>query len=141
MLAAVKQWYNDHKMKHHLLEFLDEMEKNLETFYVMDQRQFITAGFKRSAYESVQGFDFINKSDAIKKYITTIDDFNKSFDAYKEFEQWYTSNTDHKTPDNAKKLHALKNSVDEKLKGMDAVIIPAGQDLEREMLKLRIIRA
>jgi len=38
-------------------------------------------------------------------------------------------------------LHALKDELDGKIMGLEAVIILAGQDLEREMLQLGLLKA
>ena len=35
----------------------------------------------------------------------------------------------------------MKQELDEKLRAMEAVIIPAGQDLEREMVRLGLLKA
>jgi hypothetical protein len=44
-----------------------------------------------------------------------------------------------KTSDNAKKLHAFKHGLDAKVKSMEAIIITAGQSLEKELLNLGFI--
>ena len=62
-------------------------------------------------------------------YAKAMEDFNHSFKAYKEYEAWYSGDIKNKTPENARKLHALKEELDQKLNGMEAVIISAGQDL------------
>ena len=71
----------------------------------------------------------------------TRQDFDASLKAYKEYEIWYTGDVKNKTPEGARKLHALKHDLDQMLKGMEALIIPAGQDLEREMLKLGLLKS
>jgi hypothetical protein len=129
------------QLKKNLLDFLGEMEKNLELFYVMDQRQFITSGYLTDIWPLVKDLDMIKNHETIVKYAQATESFNLSLKAYKEYENWYTGDSNNKTPENSRKLHALKHDLDEKLKGMEAVIIPAGQDLEREMLKLGLLKA
>ena len=124
-----------------LFDFLAEMEKNLEFFYVMDQRQFITHGFLIDVWLRVKDLDMIRQHETILMYARAMQDFNQSLKAYKEFEAWYTSDINHKSPENARKLHVLKNDLDHRLKGMESVIILAGQDLERQMLKLGLLKA
>lgn len=126
-------------MKKQMLSFLDEMEKNLELFYVMDQRQFILGGFHDKAALAVESLESVKKHESIRVYLAAIRDFNNSFAAYKEYEQWYASDTQNKTQENAKKLHASKHALDNKLKTLEAIIIYAGQDLERELLQLGYI--
>ena len=85
--------------------------------------------------------DIIKSHGTIAVYATAMEGFNQSFKAYKDYETWYTADINRKTPENARKLHALKNELDQNLKSLEAVIILAGQDLEREMLKLGLLKA
>ena len=126
-------------MKKQLLAFLDEMEKNLETFFVMDQRQFITHGFRMEAWPLVKDLDIIKKQEAITAYAGAIEEFNRLFKEQKEYEQWYVSDLKNKTSDNARKLHAMKQELDTRVKAMEAIIIPAGQALEKELLQMGFI--
>ncbi len=123
-----------------LRALLAEMEKNLEAFYVMDQRQFITGGFETAAWARVQGMDIVAKQEAIQMYAAAINKFNALFQEYKAYEQWYASDMKNKTQDNAKKLHGLKHELDTRLKDMEGIIIPAGQALEKEMLTLGMLK-
>ena len=132
---------SDRQLRKDLFDFLAEMEKNMELFYVMDQRQFITAGFLTDMWPRVKDLELIKRHESIALYTHATEDFNLSLKTYKDYEAWYTGNIDHKTPENAKKLHAQKHELDLKLKGYESVIIPAGQDLEREMLKLGLLKA
>jgi hypothetical protein len=141
MFSIFKKKSQQEQLKKDLFDFLGEMEKNLELFYVMDQRQFIINGFLTDIWPRVKGVDLIKKHESIVVYAKAIDGFNLSLKAYKEFETWYTADPARKTPENARKLHGLKAELDQKLKGMEAVIIPAGQDLEREMVQLGILKA
>jgi len=81
------------------------------------------------------------KYESISQYAKSILDFNEALKVHKEYEAWYIGDINNKTPENSRKLHALKHDMDSKLKGMEAVIILAGQDLEREMLKLGLLKA
>jgi len=129
------------QLKKKLFDFLAEMEKNMESFYVMDQRQFITHGFSTDTWAQVKDMDIIKRHETIIKYAAATEDFNNSLKAHKEYENWYTSDINNKTPENARKLHAMKNELDLKLRAMEAIIIYAGQDLEREMLQLGLLRS
>jgi len=128
-------------LKNNLFDFLAEMERNLELFYVMDQRQFITSGFLMDVWPRVKDMDIIKRHGTIAVYATSMEDFNHSLKTHKEYETWYASDINNRTPDNARKLHALKNELDQKIKSLEAVIILAGQDMEREMLKLGLLKA
>jgi hypothetical protein len=140
-MFPLKNGFKDGQLKKNLFDFLAEMEKNLEFFYVMDQRQFITNGFLTEMWPQVKDIDIIKRHETIIMYAKATEDFNRSLKAYKEYETWYTGDANNKTPEGARKLHALKHELDQKLKVMESVIIPAGQDLEREMLQLGLLKA
>jgi|GEM_PF-1983565 len=132
---------NDRTLRKQLFDLLAEMERNMELFYVMDQRQFITSGFVTDTWPKVKDLEIIKRHESIAMYARATEDFNNSLKAFKEYEAWYTGDINHKTPENAKKLHAQKHELDMKLRAYESVIIPAGQDLEREMLKLGLLKA
>jgi hypothetical protein len=141
MFSIFKNDPKDGQSGKNLFDFLAEMEKNLEFFYVMDQRQFITHGFLTDCWPRVCDMDIIKQHETIAQYARGAEDFNHSLTAYKEYEAWYTGDVKNKTPEGARKLHALKHDLDQKLKTMEALIIPAGQDLEREMVKLGLLKS
>jgi len=141
MFSIFKINSKEGQLKKDLFDFLAEMEKNMESFYVMDQRQFITHGFLMDVWPVVKDIDIIKRHDSIISYAKSIEDFNHSFKAHKEYEVWYSADLKNKTPESAKKLHALKDELDGKIVGLEAVIILAGQDLEREMLQLGLLKA
>lgn len=132
--------FQQQQLRKNLLAFLAEMEKNLELFYVMDQRQFITQVFLLDCWDLVKDEELVTRHESMMVYVNAIKAFNKSFKEHKEFEQWYTADMARKTPDNAKKLHALKHDLDKQLKSFEAIIILAGQDLEKEMLQLGMLK-
>ena len=140
MFKLLNQWQQQRQAHKHLLAFLDEIEKNLELFYVIDQRQFVIRGFVLEMWDKVKGIDTIKRHESIAAYANALADFNQAFQSWKDYERWYTSDTQHKTPDNARKLHTLKNGLDKILKGLEAIIIPAGQALEKEMLGLGLLK-
>jgi hypothetical protein len=140
MFSIFKKNSGDDQLRNNLFDFLAEMERNLELFFVMDQRQFITSGFLTDIWPMVKDMDIIKRHETIAVYARAMEDFNHSLKVYKEYETWYTGDVKNKTPEGGRKLHALKAELDQKLKGMEAVIIPAGQDLEREMLKLGLLK-
>jgi hypothetical protein len=128
-------------LKKNLIDFLAELETNLESYYVMDQRQFIIEGFSMDIWPRIKDVDIIKRHETINKYACATEDFNNSLKTHKEYEAWYIGDINHKTPENARKLHAMKNELDLKLKSMEVLIILAGQDLEREMLQLGLLKS
>ena len=141
MFSIFKKRTEEEQLKKNLFDFLAEMEKNMELFYVMDQRQFITSGYLTEMWPRVNGIDIIKKHESIGVYARSMEDFNQALKVHKDYEVWYTGDVNNKTPENSRKLHALKHELDLKLKGMEAIIILAGQDLEREMVKLGLLKA
>ena len=107
MFSIFKINSKEGQLKKDLFDFLAEMEKNMESFYVMDQRQFITHGFLMDVWPVVKDIDIIKRHDSIISYAKSIEDFNHSFKAHKEYEVWYSADLKNKTPESAKKLHAL----------------------------------
>ena len=141
MFSIFKKKSTEESLRKHLFDFLAEMEKNMELFYVMDQRQFITSGFLTGMWPLVKNIEIIKRHSSLTKYANAMQDFNHSLKAHKDYEIWYTGDLKNKSPENAKKLHALKNDLDMKLKDMEAIIILAGQDLEREMVQLGLLKS
>lgn len=141
MFSLFKNNSKDEQLRKNLFDFWAEMEKNLEFYYVMDQRQFITHGFLTDVWPQIKDMEIIKRHQSIVVYAQATLDFNHSLKAYKEYEIWYTGDVKNKTPEGARKLHALKAELDQKLKAMEAIIIPAGQDLEREMVQLGLLKS
>lgn len=139
MLRLFESWRNEKSLKEKLLAFLAEMERNLETYYVMDQRQFITHGFEMLMWEQVKDLDVVKRHTALLAYGETLAEFNRAFNEHKDFERWYSSNMDHKTQENSKKLHMLKHDLDKRVKMLEPILIMAGQALEKELLNLGFI--
>ena len=127
-------------MKKVLMPFYEELTKNLEIFYVMDQRQFIDMEFQFVRWQqarSVMDFGFARQ---ILDYAKELEDFNRSYRDFKEYERWYASDLKNKSPENARKLHEQKHALEQRLKQMDKVIISAGEQLELKLLELKFIK-
>ncbi len=109
MFDAIKKNWEQHVLKQNLLAFLDEMDHNLELFYVTDQRQFITKTFILDVWPTVKDTEMVRKHDSVAIYAAALLDFNAGHKAYKDYETWYTSDINNKSPENAKKLHVMKH--------------------------------
>ncbi len=140
MIPLLKKIQEKRKIKKDLVCFLEEMEQNLETFYVMDQRRFITQGFALRAWDAVKELNSIKKHESIIVCIRAFERFNVLFKEHKDFEQWYSADLERKTPENARKLHGMKHELDKQLESMESLIIPAGKALEKEMLDQGLIK-
>lgn len=139
MLDIIQSWRAKNALRKQLLAFLNEMDKNLETLYVIEQRQFILSGFLLDKWEHVKDLDLIKHQEAVKVYAAALLDFNNALKEHKTYEQWYASDIKHKTKDNAQKLHVLKNALDQKVNPLESIIITAGQAFERELLNMGLI--
>ena len=140
MLLFINELFLRRRIKGLLLPLLEEMEENLERFYVMDQRQFIESDFMLSAWQKAQTLQDFTFDERIKHYAYILEEFNKGYASYKEFEKWYAGDLKNKTPENAKILHAQKQELEKRMKKLDRVIIPAGQALEKKLLDMKIIK-
>src|SRR3989338_3803243 len=85
--------------------------------------------------------DFKKKSELRRKLCAlyaevdkNLEDYNRGMADFKEFEQWYAADLNNKTPENARLLHAKKELVSEKFKGLLAVVKPT-----QEVFKARLI--
>jgi len=97
-----------------------QISKNLELFYVMQQ-----LGQYRLFVLGPRTADVPSSHPAIFKYGQKLGEFNQALAAAQEFERWYSVDIDRQNPNNAKKLHDLKEAVAEKFQGLEAVIIDA----------------
>ena len=77
MLSIFKNKTPEEQLSKNLFDFLAEMEKNLETYYVIDQRQFITHGFCADVWPLVKDLDIIKRHETIVKYAKAMEDFNQ----------------------------------------------------------------
>ena len=141
MFSFCKQICRRWQIKKSLLPLLDEMEKNLEKYYVMDQRQFIESGFGMEAWARAQKLQDFSFDDRLKHYAYILEEFNKFYVAFKEYERWYASDLKNKTADNARQLHTQKEELQKRMRKLDRVIIPAGQVLEKKLLEMKILKS
>ena len=140
MFSRIKKYYEEQQLKRLLLPFYAEIKANLERYYVMDQRQFIDGGFQTERWEQVKSHNGVHFSLTMTRYTQAMQEFNQMFSAFKEFERWYAADLLNKTPENAKKLHTQKAELDRRLKKLDELIIPAGEELERVLIDKKIIK-
>ena len=121
-----------------LMHFYEELKKNLEIFYVMDQRQFIDMEFRSVQWEKIKGT--AKNYPKMLAYGAAVEEFNRFYRQFKEFEKWYAADMANKTRDNAQKLHTQRSELDDKLKTMYPVICAAGEELEYKLIELGLIK-
>ena len=123
-----------------LMRFYEELKKNLELYYVHDQRQFIDKEFKTEEWMKIQSVEALQGAVKIQLYGKAIEDFNQFFRSFREFEKWYAGDMANKTKENAQTLHTRRAQLDEKLKSLYPVICQAGEELEHKLIDRGLIK-
>ena len=140
MFGLLKGLTREGKNNKALMRFYEELKKNLEIFYVMDQRQFIDMEFKSAEWEKIKSAPFAQPFSKVQAYGRAVEDFNQFYRQFKEFEKWYAADMANKTRENAQKLHTQRSDLDGKLKTMYPVICEAGAELEYKLIDLGLIK-
>src|SRR6185503_13282394 len=91
-----------------LMRFYEELKKNLELYHVHDQRQFIDKEFKTEEWAKAKSIEILRSADKIRVYGDAVEDFNRFFRAFRDFEKWYAADMANKTKENAQKLHTQR---------------------------------
>jgi hypothetical protein len=121
--------------KNFLLRLLSEINSNLERYYVIDQRQFITMDFEMSAWEEARHFSGVQYPGDVLDYASALEDFNRAFADCRAFEVTYSASIDNKTLETAKVLHAKKEAIEEKFRSLQPRIIAAQKALRAIIVK------
>jgi len=121
------------RQKNFILELWNEMNVNLERFYVISQRQFIASAFNLDAWEEAVAFSGFVFPQEVHKYAEVLADFNCAFVEVRTFEEFYSSSIDNKTRVNAELLHARQERLEEKVTAIQDSILGA-QKIVRSML-------
>lgn len=111
-------------------DFLAEAEKNLESYYVMDQ-------IGRLRFFTLESWEKIKASGEsfgpqVQAYVEAVGEYNRLLKDFKDFEEWYAADVEHKTQDNGRTLHAKKEAAGQKFKGLDRMIKPAVENLKKQ---------
>ena len=125
---------NRRRQKKILFDLLAEINTNLECFYVIDQRQFISRGLDLEVWEDAKEFSGITFSQEMQAYAAALADFNRLFASMRAFEEMYSSSIDNKTRANAEILHARKEALEENIKAVQPHILTA-QKIIRALLE------
>ena len=137
MLNFWQKWNKKRKLKKLLLEFYGEVKKNLEAYYVMDQLERLRS-FHLESWQKVKDYANIAFGEEISFYIKIIEEYNRTLESFKSYEQWYASDVNNKTQENARILHLKKQEADQKFKNFDQVIKPAIAVLETRLRAMNV---
>jgi predicted MPP superfamily phosphohydrolase len=140
MFDLIKGLTREGRSNKALMKFYEELKKNLEIFYVMDQRQFIDMEFRAVEWNRIKAMDMSKSYPKVLAYGAAVEDFNAFYRQFKEFEKWYAADMANKTKDNAQKLHTQRSELEAKLKTMYPVICAAGEELEYKLIDLGLIK-
>ena len=98
-----------------LLALWNEINTNLERFYVIDQQGFISCEFETQALDELRNIPGTKLQEELTSYAALMDDFNAAFHDCRAFEKEYSSAMEHKTIENARILEAKKDALEERL--------------------------
>jgi len=133
--TLLRPFLKKHGQKNFLLALLEEINSNLERYYVIDQRQFITMDFEMGVWEEARHFSGAQFPGEILDYAAALEDFNRVFADCQAFEVTYSASIDNKTLETAKVLHAKKEALEEKFRSLQPRIMAAQQALRVMMEK------
>ena len=127
------------EFKKHWLEFYAEVEKNLESYYVMFQLDRLRF-FNLEAWERIKNNADIRLTSDVLRYIEVINDYNQTLKIFKDYEEWYSSDLKNKIPENGRILHAKKDAAQEKFQGLENIIKRAQQNVRQQLMDLKIMK-
>ena len=114
-----------------------EIEKNLESFFVMEQLGRLRF-FSLDIVDGLLGKKNFEIGDAVRVYARAAVDYHATLKDFEEYEQWYTADLGRKTKENGLILHAKKEAAEAKFPGLEKMIIAAKEHVEKEMLRREI---
>lgn len=117
--------------KNSLFYLFEEVTCNLELYYVVDQRQFISGPFEDSLLAVAQEHPLVRSSMPVRDYAQTIRMFNTFFSDVRAFEQKYLSFDEHRTRENAQILHEKKEKLQKQFEDSRACVLAAQKELRR----------
>jgi hypothetical protein len=141
MLKIFQQWKEKKAQQKLWLEFHEELAKNLESYYVMDQ----IGRFRFFRMESWQKLKNSNpppvcQNTAITTYISRLEEYNSLLDDFTKYEQWYASDLNNKTPANGRILHEKREKAREKFQGLEPIIKSALHSFENHLLEVKLLK-
>ena len=140
MLGFIHQIQKDKIQRKILLAFYDEVYSNWESYHVMYQRGYFFP-FRVKVLEKIKESSDISLDwEKWSVYIDVVKTFNKSFEDFAEFERWYASDMKNKSQENAKILHAKKETVSENFKDLEPILASAKEHLLAYLKTRKILK-
>ncbi len=123
--ALLRPFRKKPRTKKFLLLLWEEMYTNLERYYVIDQRRFISMGFEIKAWDDARYKSGLNFPAQVLAYGAAIEDFNATLEDVHVFEKHYSLDKATMTKENAQILHDKKEVLDRKFESIQPKIIAA----------------
>ena len=117
MMKFFRRFQKKRELKKNWLAFFLEVNKNLESYYVMFQLDRLRF-FNLDVWERVKNNRDLPLTSDVLRYAEILNDYNQTLKAFKDYEQWYSSDLKNKIPDNGRILHAKKDAAQEKFQGL-----------------------
>lgn len=128
---VIRRLFRQPARKNGLFSFFQEVTRNLELYYVVDQRQFISAPFEDEHLAVAFEYPVIRSSTSVRDYAHAVRTFNAFFSDVRTFEQKYLSFDEHRTKENAQILHEKKEKLQQQFESSRAFILAAQLELRR----------
>ena len=128
------------ELKKHWLEFYAEVDKNLESYYVMFQLDRLRF-FNLEVWERIKNNADVRMTSDVLRYTEILNEYNKTLKNFKDYEEWYSSDLKNKIPENGRILHAKKDAAQKKFQGLENIIKRAQQNVRQQLMDLKIMKS
>ena len=128
------------ELKKHWLEFYVEVDKNLESYYVMFQLDRLRF-FNLEVWERIKNNADVRMTSDVLRYTEILNEYNKTLKSFKDYEEWYSSDLKNKIPENGRILYAKKDEAQEKFQRLENIIKRAQQNVRQQLMDLKIMKS
>ena len=140
MLSFIKGFRKVREERRAWLDFYEEIEKNLESYYVMFQLGRLR--FFQLEHWLKQGANPAVVSDRnVQHYGQRLQEYNQILEGFKKFEQWYASDINNKTKENGVLLHQKREEAETKFNGLESVILEAKKAFALQLQEKKILKS
>ena len=130
MLKLFKEFNKSRERKKALQEFSGEVDKNLERYYVMFQINRLRF-FDLAAWEKVKILEDVRFADPVTQYVQRLQKYNEVLKDFKDYEEWYSSDSANKTRENGSVLNQKNTRAKEEFQGLEDVIKTARDSVNK----------
>ena len=127
------------EQKKALMAFYEEVDRNLEGYYVMFQLDRLRF-FALDHWQNVRARPDVVWPHAVVRYAEVLADYNSTLQDFKTYEQWYSADVTNTTRENGQVLHDKRDEAEKKFRqGLEAVIKSAKEQVERQLMDQGVI--